>query len=127
MHLLGFVEEADVKGVHLFDDELEPLGSIEDILFDVKSTLMFVFNTSFLVVVSNSMTLIIDPHPKIAGSVSAFFGFVTSVGGALFVILTIDLFNGDAVAWGIGMVLTTGITFLGFMLTLRSRIDFDES
>jgi len=119
LRLAGFILFAASAGNVLF----ALAGYLNAIVFSV---LMFFFNTSFLVVVSNTLTLISDPHPKIAGLVSAFFGFVTTGISALFVALTFDIFDGDLLAWGLGMMVTTGLPFLGFLLIRPRHITLNE-
>ena len=41
--------------------------------------LMFSFNTSFLVVMANAASLVIDPHREIAGFASSAYGFFTQI------------------------------------------------
>lgn len=88
--------------------------------------MMFVFNTSFLVIMSNSLALAIDPHPKQAGSVSSFFGFVTTITGAASVAATTDWFAGDVGKWSMGMSLLTGITLMGLLLVKQNSLTFEE-
>ena len=54
--------------------------SLADALPGVAFTgLMFMFNTSFLVVMANSASLVIDPHREIAGFASSAYGFFTQI------------------------------------------------
>ncbi len=82
--------------------------------------LMFFFNTSFLVVVSNTASLTLDPHPTIAGITSAFFGGVTNGVSALFIAVTFGVIAGDIQTWSWIMVATTGLTVLGLWLVKPS-------
>ncbi len=127
--VMGILQVLRLAGFIIFIASISStiLAATGHLTAGIFTALMFIFNTSFLVVVSNSMTLIIDPHPKIAGAVSAFFGFVTSGSAALFAILTVGIFSGDAVMWGIGMAVTTGITFAGLLLTPQSKVSFHEN
>ncbi len=90
------------------------------------TALMFLFNTSFLVVISNSLTLIIDPHPQIAGFVSAFFGFASLTGSAFFVIVTFRVFDGQLVPWAVGMTAMTAIAFCGFLCARRASFSYRD-
>ena len=88
-------------------------GNLDKIAF---TSLMFAFNTSFLVVVSNSTALIIDPHKDIAGLASAFFGFCTLATAAVYVSLTFVVFEGNLLLWSIGMTIMTAVSFSGYLL-----------
>lgn len=126
---LGILRTLRIAGLVLFLASsgsmlLSFIGYLNAFSFTV---LMFFFNTSFLVVVSNSLTLISDPHPKIAGLVSAFFGFATIGVAALFTLLTFDIFDGDILAWGIGMMVTTGIPLAGFLFIQPRHISLNAT
>ncbi|MEM7301671.1 MAG: multidrug effflux MFS transporter [Pseudomonadota bacterium] len=77
--------------------------------------LMFLFGTSFLVVIANSTALIIDPHKEIAGLTSALFGFCTIATSAIFVLVTVPIFDGSVMRWAAGMSLMTAISTLGYL------------
>lgn len=86
------------------------------------TALMFAFNTSFMVVISNSTAIIIDPHKEIAGLASAFFGFCTLGAAAIYVTLTLKLFEGDLLRWSMGMSVMTLISLAGFLLARRDSL-----
>jgi DHA1 family bicyclomycin/chloramphenicol resistance-like MFS transporter len=74
----------------------------------VFAGLMFVFNTSFLVVMANSASLVIDPHREIAGFASSAFGFFTQIAASAVAVLTVPLFDGALLPWALSMLLVTG-------------------
>ncbi len=68
--------------------------------------------TSYLVVYANTATMTLDPHGKIAGFTSSFFGFFSQVvssiiGGVLTVFI-----GGSLINWSAFLLLFAGITFL---------------
>ena len=76
------------------------------------TALMFCFNTSFLVVISNTATLCLNPHPKIAGLASAFYGMATNLLGAVFIAVTV-FWVGDSLAnWSLTMTAITALCAL---------------
>ena len=79
------------------------------------TVLLFLFNTSFLSVISNSASLTMDPHPTHAGLASAVFGSLTSASGAIFLALTAGFVDGDAVTYAALMMLSTLATFAALM------------
>jgi MFS transporter, DHA1 family, multidrug resistance protein len=85
----------------------------------VFAALMFVFNTSFLVVIANSASLVIDPHREIAGFASSVCGFVTQITASLLAILTVPLFNGALLSWSLAMLVVTGTVFLAMLAYRR--------
>ena len=70
--------------------------------------LMLVFNSVFLVVMSNSVSLIIDPHRQIAGVASSTVGFVSQLTASILVVLTLPVFQGSLLPWALGLVVVTG-------------------
>ena len=91
------------------------------------TALMFWFNTSFLVVVSNTAALCLDPHPKLAGIASAFYGYVTNAVGSAFLGLTVSVVGISIVHWSLAMVAITVVVALATLfasskdLTIRHR------
>jgi MFS transporter, DHA1 family, multidrug resistance protein len=71
------------------------------------AALMFTFNTSFLVVIANSASLVIDPHREIAGFASSAYGFVTQITASVLAILTVPLFGGALLPWSITLLAVT--------------------
>jgi DHA1 family bicyclomycin/chloramphenicol resistance-like MFS transporter len=79
------------------------------------AALMFVFNTSFLVVIANSASLVIDPHRQIAGFASSIFGFVTQITASALALLTMPLFNGALLPWSLALLVVTSTVFAGLL------------
>ena len=82
------------------------LGLMTVVLFPL---LMLVFNSAFLVVMSNAVSLVIDPHREIAGVASSTVGFVSQLTSSALVFLTLPVFKGSLLPWSLGMVVVTGI------------------
>jgi DHA1 family bicyclomycin/chloramphenicol resistance-like MFS transporter len=80
------------------------------------AALMFAFNTSFLVVIANSASLVIDPHREIAGLASSAYGFVTQMTASVLAILTVPLFAGALLPWSLTLLAVTGGVFAAIML-----------
>jgi MFS transporter, DHA1 family, multidrug resistance protein len=85
---------------------LSYLGVITLILF---AGLMLIYNASFLVVMSNAVSLVIDPHREIAGVASSTVGFISQLVSSVLVFLTLPLFQGRLLPWSLGMVAVTVI------------------
>lgn len=77
----------------------------------VFTALMFTFNTSFLVVIANSASLVIDPHREIAGFASSAYGFFTQITASIAAIVTVPLFAGALLPWSLVMLGVTGAVF----------------
>lgn len=92
---------------------LSHLGIITLFLF---AGLMLIYNASFLVVMSNAVSLVIDPHREIAGVASSTVGFVSQFVSSLLVFLTLPLFQGALVPWSFGMVVVTVIVAVAVMV-----------
>ena len=90
------------------------------------TALMFLFNTSFLVVIANSLTLISDPHPKIAGQVSSLFGFTTTIVAAAIAAATIQPIDGDIIRWSVTMSIITGLVLLILVAIRRRSIELRD-
>ncbi len=71
--------------------------------------LVFLFTTSFLVVMANASSMILEPHRDIAGFVSSIYGCLTQLAGSLFAILTFPIFMGELLPWAIGQVAITSV------------------
>ncbi|MDX2201384.1 MAG: MFS transporter [Hyphomicrobiaceae bacterium] len=74
--------------------------------------LMFCFNTSFLVVMANSASLVIDPHREIAGFASSAFGFFTQITASLLALLTMPLFQGRLLPWAATMLVIMSVIYV---------------
>ena len=93
----------------------------------VFTGLMFMFNTSFLVIVSNTATLTLHPHPKIAGLTSSIFGLMTNGLGGIFVVLTITPIAGLLDRWALAMTAMTTLCLLMTVFYPANRIEFHEN
>jgi DHA1 family bicyclomycin/chloramphenicol resistance-like MFS transporter len=78
----------------------------------VFTLLMFMFNTSFLVVIANSASLVIDPHREIAGFASSAYGFFTQLLASLAAVVTVPLFAGALQPWSLAMLAVTLAVFV---------------
>jgi DHA1 family bicyclomycin/chloramphenicol resistance-like MFS transporter len=83
--------------------------------------LMFVFNTSFLVVMANAASLVIDPHREIAGLASSAYGFFTQITASVLALLTVPLFAGGLLPWAMAMLAVTAAV-LSLLMLYRPRI-----
>jgi DHA1 family bicyclomycin/chloramphenicol resistance-like MFS transporter len=88
---------------------LSQLGSLNLYTF---AGLMLVYNASFLMVMSNAVSLVIDPHREIAGVASSVIGFVSQFVASILVYVTLPIFRGDVLPWSLGMAVVTGIVAL---------------
>jgi DHA1 family bicyclomycin/chloramphenicol resistance-like MFS transporter len=87
----------------------------------VFATLMFAFNTSFLVVIANCASLVIDPHREIAGFASSVYGFFTQITASVLAMLTVPLFAGQLLPWSLALLLVTA-TVLVLVLVYRPAL-----
>jgi DHA1 family bicyclomycin/chloramphenicol resistance-like MFS transporter len=71
------------------------------------AALMFMFNTSFLAVMANSASLVIDPHREVAGFASSAYGFFTQITASVAAVLTVPLFAGLLLPWSLTMLAVT--------------------
>lgn len=62
---------------------------------------LVVLNASFLVVMANCISLVIDPHREIAGFASSLYGFVSQAGGSALSMLVLPFLQGQMLAWAI--------------------------
>ena len=77
---------------------------------------MFMFNTSFLVVMANAASLVIDPHREIAGFASSAYGFFTQITASVLAVLTVPLFAGALLPWSLTMLAVTLSVFVLIMV-----------
>ena len=80
--------------------------------------LMFILNASFLVLIANAASLVIDPHREFAGFASAVFGAVTQIVSSLLALLTLSAFAGSLLSWAATIF---GVTASVFVALLRYR------
>jgi MFS transporter, DHA1 family, multidrug resistance protein len=70
-----------------------------------------VFNMGFLVVMSNSASLVLEPHRDIAGLTASVFGFLTQLTGGVLALATYRVFGGQMLVWATGLLLTTLVVY----------------
>jgi MFS transporter, DHA1 family, multidrug resistance protein len=68
------------------------------------TALLFLFNAAYLIVMSNSSSLIIEPHKSIAGLASSLYGFISQTIGGMLTLLTLPVIRGDLGRWTIGQL-----------------------
>jgi DHA1 family bicyclomycin/chloramphenicol resistance-like MFS transporter len=98
---------------------LSLMGALPGVLF---TGLMLLFNTSLLVVMANTASLVIDPHREIAGFASSAYGFFTQITGSTAAALTLPLFNGALLPWAISMLCVMSAVLMA-LLAYRPRHD----
>lgn len=115
---LGILPTLRIAGTILFASSAGvALLAHADVLGPWQFTaLMFGFNTSFLVVVSNTASLCIDPHPTLAGMVSAVYGSFTNIIASIFITITVTFVGISVLHWSIAMCLLTGTCALMMVL-----------
>lgn len=91
---------------------LSLMGALPGWLF---ACLMFSFNTSFLVVMANAASLVIDPHREIAGFASSAYGFFTQLSASAVAVLTVPLYDGALLPWAVSMLGVTAAVFLALI------------
>jgi MFS transporter, DHA1 family, multidrug resistance protein len=94
-------------------------GALTGTLF---AALMLLFNTSLLVVMANTASLVIDPHREIAGFASSAYGFFTQITGSTAAALTLPVFNGALLPWAMSLLGVMTAVFLA-LLAYRPRRD----
>jgi MFS transporter, DHA1 family, multidrug resistance protein len=73
--------------------------------------LLALFNMTFLVLVANSVSLILEPHREIAGTASAVLGCLTQLGGSLLALVILPFLDGQIASWSlVQLVLVAGAT-----------------
>ena len=100
LRIAALVQLISASGVGL-------LGWFDQLLPWHFTALMFFFNTSFLVIVSNTAALCLDPHPKLAGIASALYGCTTNMLGSAFLGLSVSLVGMSILHWSAAMVAIT--------------------
>jgi DHA1 family bicyclomycin/chloramphenicol resistance-like MFS transporter len=88
---------------------LSLLGFLPGPLF---AGLMFAFNTSFMVVMGNAASLVIDPHRQMAGFASSAYGFFTQMTASIAAVLTVPLFDGRLLPWSLSMLAVAAGVFV---------------
>lgn len=85
----------------------------------VSFTIMLVlFNASFVVVLGNCMSLVLEPHRNIAGLASSLFGSLTQLNGSALALLLLPVLQGNLVRWTLAQA---AATLVGLALILAYR------
>lgn len=71
--------------------------------------------TSYLVVYSNAATLTLDPHGKIAGFTSSFYGFFSQVVSSLIGAFLAIFIDGNLIVWSVILTVFAVITLLALL------------
>lgn len=74
--------------------------------------LMFCFNTSFLVIMANAASLVIDPHREIAGFASSAYGFFTQIVASSLALATMPFFHGRILPWAATMLVIMTVVYV---------------
>lgn len=83
---------------------------------------LLVLNASFLVVMANCISLVIDPHREIAGIASSLYGFVSQLAGSAMAMAVLPLLRGEMQAWSffqVGLAAVVLATLLSFRTTAQ--------
>ena len=64
--------------------------------------LLMMFSASFLVLMANAISLVLEPHKDIAGRASSIYGCATQLSGSIMALLTFRLFGGEIIPWACG-------------------------
>lgn len=89
----------------------------------VLSAMMILFATSFLIVMSNSTALALDPHPMIAGFVSSLFGFLAQLVGSLIAIGAAMWIGGDTMRFAIAITCLSGFVLAAIVVKERRQLE----
>lgn len=79
---------------------------------------LLVLNASFLVVMANCISLVIDPHREIAGFASSLYGFVSQLAGSAMAMAVLPFLHGEMKAWSLFQV---GLAALVLATLMRFR------
>lgn len=120
LRIAALVQFASASGVAL-------LGWFDQLLPWHFTALMFCFNTSFLVIVSNTAALCLDPHPKLAGIASALYGSTTNMLGSAFLGLSVSIVGISILHWSAAMVAITAIVALATLLASPNGLTIGHS
>lgn len=83
------------------------------------SAIMILFATGYLVVLANATALTLDPHGRIAGFVSSFFGFTSQVAGSAVAIILAIVIGGNLIYFVYCMFALTSAVFV--LLVMRRK------
>ena len=118
---LGTVKAARAAGTLLLLDFLammllHVMGWLTAPVFLVT---LVVFSIGFLVVLANCASLVLDPHPDIAGLTASVFGFATQVSGSVLALLTLSFIQGQMGTWVLLMTVASAIAVVLLYLPMR--------
>lgn len=92
----------------------------------IFTVLLFVFNMTFLVVFTNSVSLVLDPHRDIAGVASALLGCITQLVGNVCALLLMPWIDGVMTTWSlVQLVLISSVVIAVWIY--RPRLDVSRS
>jgi DHA1 family bicyclomycin/chloramphenicol resistance-like MFS transporter len=77
---------------------------------------LLAFNMTFLVVMANSVSLVLEPHQEIAGLAAAVFGSLTQLTGALLALLLLPILDGSMHRWSLAQLLVLMVIGAGIWL-----------
>lgn len=75
--------------------------------------LMFMFNTSYLLIFSNLVSLTLEPHGQRAGMASSMFGFFSYIGGSLITTILAFVTNEQTSRWAFCFMVFSLILLIG--------------
>jgi DHA1 family bicyclomycin/chloramphenicol resistance-like MFS transporter len=100
------------------------VAAIADALTIVSFTvLMFMFNTSYLLIFSNLVSLILEPHGNRAGMASSMFGFFSYIGGSLLAAALALVTDEQTSRWAFCFMLIS-LTLLGGLFYAVKRSEY---
>jgi DHA1 family bicyclomycin/chloramphenicol resistance-like MFS transporter len=101
------------------------VAAIADALTIVSFTvLMFMFNTSYLLIFSNLVSLILEPHGNRAGMASSMFGFFSYIGGSLLAAALALVTDEQTSRWAFCFMLIS-LTLLGGLFYAVKRSEYN--
>lgn len=85
------------------------------------AAILFCFMSGFLVVMSNSASLMLGPHPKIAGAVSSIYGFLPQFFSTIVISVAVIFTVGNFVLWALSMVIACLATLFSLLIWKPDR------
>ncbi len=86
----------------------------------VFTGLLFLFNLTFLSLVANCVSLILEPHREIAGVASAVLGCLTQLSSSLLVLAILPWLDGGIASWSLVQLAIVTLVTVG-VVTYRAR------
>jgi DHA1 family bicyclomycin/chloramphenicol resistance-like MFS transporter len=83
---------------------------------EVFVAMMIVFSASFLVILANCISLVIDPHKEIAGFAASIYGFISQFIGSILALGLLQLVDGTMLGWSEAQVVIAAIVMLASVL-----------